>query len=162
MKLELGSGDRPTPGYVHLDIRRDAPDVNLVGDARDLGWLAATTVGPQPIPASCEEIRATHLLEHFSHRETVKILRHWRGYLKPGGRLYIEVPNLTGHIAAWQAGRESDAQLVVYLFGEQDHEHNVHRTMFTAGTLRQALHYAGLIVTRLDDIGLVLIAEAMR
>ena len=166
VKLELGSGDRPTPGFVHLDARPGAPDVDIVCDASRLdeckpAWVNARDEWLNPIKP-CDEIRATHLLEHFSHRDTVELLKHWRSYLKPSGRLYLEVPNLTGHIKQWSAGGSSDSELVVYLFGEQDHEFNQHRTMFSEATLRDSLERAGLIVLDVRDLGLVLCAEAMR
>ncbi len=174
MKLEIGSGDRPTPGFVHLDIRPDAPDVDLIGDATRLtsayivfertGPRTQTRVSPitKPTPGGCEEIRATHVLEHFSHLQTVELLKHWREYLKPSGRLYLEVPNLTGHVNAWRDGDSSDAKFVEYLFGEQDHEFNFHKTMFTEQTLRTSLEQAGLTVISVEDVGLVLCAEAIR
>ncbi len=150
VKLELGSGDRPTPGWTHMDIRPDAPEVDIVGDAQD----------PLPGSSDFEAIRATHLLEHFSHRETVPILMRWRGLLADGGELYLEVPNLTGHIAAWDRNQSSDAQLVEYLFGEQDHEYNFHKTMFTPGTLYKVLRDAGFESIEIQDVGLVLCATA--
>ena len=120
MKLELGSGDRPTPGYVHLDERGDLPDIGIVGDATRLDLAGVD-------PLSCEEIRATHLLEHFSHRQTVDLLKHWRTYLKPGGTLYLEVPDLAGHVAAWRRRESTDEMFVEYLYGRQDYEGNYHR-----------------------------------
>lgn len=154
MKLELGSGDRPTPGYVHLDCRADAPEVDVVGDA-----TALDECGIQP---GFEEIRATHLLEHFSWRQTVTILDHWREFLHPSGLLYVEVPNLIGHVDAWKRGSSSDEQFVEYLFGEQDHEFNYHQTMFTPHTLTRALKDAGFVGMQVSDVGLVLCASAER
>lgn len=148
-RLELGSGDRPTERFVHLDCRPDAPGVDIVGDATDLSALGFYG-----------EIRACHLLEHISHRDTVRVLRHWREHLWPvAGVLHLEVPNLTGHINRWLKDRD-DAQLVWFVFGEQDHEHNFHRTMFTEGSLRMALLDAGYTHIQVRDIGLVLEAEA--
>ena len=163
MRLELGSGDRPTPGFVHLDARPDAPDVDIVGDARNLGsdWLDHAHIDARkPTLGNVEEIRATHLLEHFSHLETIDILKHWRSYLQPGGKLYLEVPNLAGHVEAWRAGRSTDAEFVVYLFGGQEYEGNTHRTMFTEATLRAALKAAGFVWIDVRDVGLVLCANA--
>jgi predicted SAM-dependent methyltransferase len=149
MRLELGSGDRPTDGYVHLDVR---PGADIVDDASTLSTID---------DGSCEEIRAAHLLEHFGHRETLHILRVWWRKLAPGGRLLIEVPDLAGHIRAW--GREQDDEkLVVYLFGEQDYPENTHRTMFTATTLDRALRVAGFRNIDVVSFGLVLAAKAYR
>ncbi len=162
MKLELGSGDRPTPGYVHLDVREDAPDVDIVGDAENLLSVHARSLRRGIRLDSCEEIRATHLLEHFSHQDTVSILKHWRDYLAPGGLLYLEVPNLTAHVNAWKWGQSTDEQFIVYLYGEQDHEHNQHRTAFTQESLRAALEQAGYVDVEMRDVGLVLVGTGRR
>jgi predicted SAM-dependent methyltransferase len=152
MKLELGSGDRPTVGFTHLDIRGSAVGA-IYGDATQPRTWDAT--GP------FEEIRACHLLEHFSHRQTVPILKRWWSELEHDGRLYLEVPNLTGHIDHWHHTRD-DVYLVVALFGEQDHSHNFHKTMFTTRTLLRSLDDSGFVGASVMDIGLVLCAEAWR
>jgi Methyltransferase domain len=167
MRLELGSGDRPTPGYVHLDCRLDAPDVDIVAEADDLGWEWPAGGGHKGrpsslVPGSCEEIRATHLLEHFGHRRTIAVLTHWRSYLIPGGLLHLEVPNLEGHVNAWKWGQSTDAQFVEYLYGEQNHGDNYHKTAFTAESLRTALTDAGYVNIDVRDVGLVLTASARR
>lgn len=155
--LELGSGDRPYEdgrGWTHLDAR-DLEHIEIVDDAATLIKIP---------PASCEEIRAAHLLEHFSHRDTVGILETWRSKLVPGGRLYIEVPDLS-----WQAlaltnlshrkGKTPD-ELTVMIFGEQDYEGNYHKTGFTCGTLVQRFDDAGYERAQCQSIGMVIIAEA--
>jgi len=164
MRLELGSGDRPTHGFVHLDMRPDAPDLQLCGDATNLDQTHRCDGyhGPLPNEARWREIRATHLLEHFSHRRTVEILEHWSSYLKPGGSIYLEVPNLSGHVNAWKWGQSSDEQFVEYLFGEQDHDGNFHKTMFTERTLRDSLERAGFGRIQVRDLGLVFTAKGSR
>lgn len=151
MKLELGSGDRPTDGYTHLDIRPDV-GADIVADA----------TLPKTWPAGMwDEIRATHMLEHFSHRDTVSILKRWRNRLKPGGLLYLEVPNLQGHVDQWR-WKQNDAEFVTYLFGEQDYPENFHKTMFTEKTLKVALVDAGYERVDIGLCNLVLIARAQR
>ena len=152
MRLELGSGERPTVGFTTLDIRAETnPDI--VDDAASLNTI---------LERSCDEIRACHLLEHFSHRDTLHIVRTWVRRLKPDGRLYIEVPNLAGHIRAWNAAQESDDELVVFLYGAQDYPDNQHRTGFTATTLERVLRQAGLHRITVQSYGMVLGAEGYR
>lgn len=160
MKLELGAGDRPMPGYVHNDVR-ELPDIEIVADASQI----QDHVGAR----SCEEIRACHLLEHFSHRDTQRILHRWRNCLQLGGLLHLEVPNLL-----WQAralaldepdpsGRRiSDEEAAVYVYGEQDHDGNYHKNGFTPDSLKRSLHDAGYQRIEVVDVGQVLVAEARR
>lgn len=152
LRLELGSGDRPTEGFTTLDIRDDV-GADRVDDAAVLFSIRDD---------SCEEIRACHLLEHFSWRDTQAVLDVWRRKLTPGGRIHIEVPNLEGHVLAWQATRSTDEQFVEYLYGSQDYPENTHRTAFTARTLHDALMFADFDHIEIHDLGLVLVATARR
>lgn len=104
MKLELGSGMHPTPGFVHLDVNPKAPDVDLVGDVRDLRRVRSVdlleldgsgeVVYDAPIAdGSVEELRAVDVLEHLSYRDTEATLAEWHRVLVPDGRLYVQVPD---------------------------------------------------------------------
>ena len=152
MRLELGSGGRPQAGWTHLDIRPDV-GADIVDDATVLSKIP---------DGSCEAIRAAHILEHFSWRDTDRILQLWRSKLAKGGRLDIEVPNLTGHIRNWRSALSTDSSFIEALYGEQDYEHNYHRTGFTADTLHTALDQAGFSLVFVNDIGCVLIGQARR
>src|SRR5690348_326151 len=96
--LDLGSGYRPYlddgRDWVHSDLR-PGPHIEMIFPAE----CCNEEVGDE----ACDEIRATHLLEHFSYRKTVSVLENWLRSLKRGGMLYIEVPHIFGHIEAWNA-----------------------------------------------------------
>ncbi len=153
MRLELGSGERPTEGFVHLDNRPNLPDLDLIDDASTLELVE---------PGSCDEIRACHLLEHFSHLDTHRILRLWLGRLRPGGELYLEVPNMRGHIEAWYRRGETDEELVHFLYGGQEYPGNFHATGFTPASLDKALRVAGYRNVQVRNFGLALAATGTR
>lgn len=49
-----------------------------------------------PLPdedGTVDEIRASHVLEHFSHTEVVAVLKDWVAKLAPGGLLRVAVPD---------------------------------------------------------------------
>lgn len=155
-RLELGSGFHPTPGFTHLDINPDAPGVDIVGSAWPLN-LPDNSVG---------EIRAVDVLEHLSYWDTPKILADWFRVLRPGGSIYIQVPDaelimewfvntptkllerLPANLpqtpmagAAWRMlGGHHDG---VYVEDDQDFRWNAHYAMFSFGTLMNALLAAG-------------------
>ncbi len=159
MQLELGAGERPTPGYVHLD-ERPLPDIEYVGDATKL-----TTIVP---PESCTTIRAAHLLEHFPHGETVSVLEEWHRALSQDGLLLLEVPNLewqanaiANPVVRGTAGKVTE-DIIEMIFGEQNYEGNYHKTGFTATVLAEKLALAGFEDVVVDDIGMVLLARGRK
>lgn len=91
---------------------------------------------------SVEEMRAEHLLEHFSHKLTSDILTRWYKVLKEGGTLYVEVPNVGYHLQLIMDEARSE-EAITYLFGAQRNEFDYHYTGFTADTLLRHLILAG-------------------
>lgn len=94
-KLEIGSGDNPESGYVHLDIQ-PSTDLDILSDVRKM-----------PIPDNfvTGEIRAVHIMEHFCHPQfaskkmqksigtTLEVLTEAYRILAPGGQFYMVTPD---------------------------------------------------------------------
>ena len=163
MKLELGSGYSPTPGFVHLDANPNAPQVDIVGSATSLD---------QP-DNSVTELRAVDVLEHLSYWDTDRVLAEWARVLRPGGKLYVQVPDaetimhwfatepdrLTERIpkelpqtplagAAWRLlGGHSDG---VQARDGDDWRLNAHYALFSRRSLTDAIEVAGLQIESLD------------
>jgi len=83
MKLELGCGTAPTPGYVHHDRWRHAPHVEVEHDLNVLPW-------PWP-DGSCAEILGLDVFEHLRLMPE-EWLRECHRLLRPGGVLRLRVP----------------------------------------------------------------------
>ena len=128
LRLNLGAGRIHLDGYVDIDIRSG-------GTAYPL---------PQYADNSVDEIIASHVLEHFSHRETAKVLAEWLRVLKPGAPLKIAVPNFDWIHDAYAKGGV-DAPIECYLMGSHDDEHDVHLAVFNPTKLRMLLDRAGFI-----------------
>ena len=77
MKLNLGGGLQKIPGFTTLD-RQTGQEVFPL---------------PAYPDASVDEVRASHILEHFGHREAVDVLKEWVRVLRPGDVLRIAVPD---------------------------------------------------------------------
>lgn len=148
-KLELGAGNRPTPGYIHNDIR-PLEDIEIVCDIREIKDYVEPGWG---------EIRATHVLEHFSPTEGEEIIRDVRELLILGGIFYIEVPNFGWQTRAHANKEITDAQAVYYVFGEQDYPENTHKNGFTDSSLQSILFKCDYLPF-IKDIGQVLICQA--
>lgn len=85
LKLEIGCGTNPQPGYIHLDVRA-LPGVQVVCD-----------FSKEKLPFKDEtfvEIYSSHSIEHVSFRYLPHVLQEWHRVLKPGGRVVIRTPDL--------------------------------------------------------------------
>jgi predicted SAM-dependent methyltransferase len=133
MKLNLGSGDIPLDDYINLDGK--------AGDS--LYPLQVSDTRGADIPeASCSDIRASHVLEHFSHRDASAVLNHWVSRLEPGGLIRIAVPDFQKIVEEYQKGNELDVQ--GYIFGGQLDERDYHRIGFDEELLVDMMINAGL------------------
>jgi hypothetical protein len=126
VRLDIGCGERCTPGFAPVDIAQ--------GQA---AWPLAVA------DASIEEIRASHVLEHFSHREVAAVLADWVRALKPGGRLRVAVPDFETIARAYLAGEPLPVQ--DYVMGGHVDAHDRHGCLFDAEALTEALRAAGLV-----------------
>ena len=124
-KLNLGAGNTEIEGYENIDRK----------------------TGQEVYPLECDdesidEIRASHVLEHFSHRETADVINDWARVLKPGGVLKIAVPDLHAICAAVASGSPINAE--GYLMGGHVDENDHHGATFTMAKLGQLFYDAGL------------------
>jgi len=144
MKLEIGAGEHPTPGFEHLDIRR-LPHIEYVQDARRL-----------PLPdRSVEEIRANDVLEHFPWREIRSVLKEWCRVLVPGGVIYVQCPNSEEICRLFVArDRITDWEKFSYwMFGGQEYPENTHRAGFDMAGLKSVLNECGFEVDKIGGDG---------
>ncbi len=123
IKLNIGAGDTVIEGFTPID--------------RKLGSEAYPLEGY--VDNSVDEIRASHILEHFSRDSVPKVLAEWVRVLKPGGRIRIAVPDLE-----WIASHLGDANAPAYLMGGQSDVDDYHHDVFTDEKLRRLMFQAGL------------------
>ncbi len=130
LKLNIGSGGLDLPGYANIDIKSGRRAWPL--DCQD---------------ESADEIRASHILEHFGHRHTLEVLRHWVSKLRPGGVLKVAVPDFQriskGYLAAREGGEPVNA--LGYLMGGQTDQYDFHKALFDDVALTDLLQRAGLV-----------------
>jgi predicted SAM-dependent methyltransferase len=83
LKLELGSGQRPTPGYLHNDVN-DFPGIDIVGNPWELE-VADGTLG---------EVLALGVIEHLTYRQVQLTLAKIHSALAAGGEFWFDVPDI--------------------------------------------------------------------
>ena len=127
VKLDLGAGEISPPGYVPI--------------GRDHG----SEVFPLRYPdESVDEIRASHVLEHFPYRQLGAVVADWARCLKKGGKLKIAVPDFEQLAKDYLEGRDQPNES--YIMGGQSDANDFHRAMFDRDRLRSMLAGAGLIL----------------
>lgn len=129
-KLNLGSGDWPLDGYDNVDLK----------DGRNAYPLDDYDEG------SCDEIRASHILEHWSHRDTAKVLADWVSKLKEGGILKIAVPDFEEVVRVYLGGEDKPIQAYIHGGHVDDGDH--HGAVFDRAALEEVMRAAGL--TRIE------------
>lgn len=142
MRLIIGAGERLKDGWVHHDIQKN-DGIQIVCDFWELPIYVKNE--------SCEEIEITHVLEHFPLKDTKASFDLLYKMLKPGGKIYIEVPNLTWH-AEQILIDPTDRQIVEYMYGGQLNKYDYHYKGFTPELLREDLLASGFTVEELKPL----------
>lgn len=93
---------------------------------------------------SVDEIYASHILEHFSHKQTQAVLNEWARVLKPGGVMRVAVPDF-GKLAMQYANQSMDEYFEDYILGSHEDENDRHGAIFEEGGLRTLMRRAGLV-----------------
>ena len=125
IKLNLGSGDWQIPGYTAIDRKFGTEVYPLLYEEN-----------------SVDEIRASHVLEHFSGNEVADVVRHWVSKLRTGGVLRIAVPDFKWIAEHYSAGE--NINFPGYIMGGQIDENDYHKTIFDKSILTAVMKYAGL------------------
>jgi predicted SAM-dependent methyltransferase len=116
LRLHLGCGHRYINGYINIDYPPSEHNLapakaDVYADIRSLDFPAR----------SVDEIRLHHVFEHFSRVVALGMLIKWHKWLKIGGKLHIETPDLIGSAktlisnASWQ----TKMGVVRHLAGDQ-------------------------------------------
>lgn len=135
IKLNLGGATNPVEGYENRDIKTGQPAFPLPdGDG------------------TVDEIRASHILEHFPHEQIGTVIREWVRVLKPGGMLKIAVPDFDQIVDRYKAPGDN-GPIQQWIMGGHTDKDDIHHAIFNFPMLNQLLRNAGLwrVETWKDD-----------
>jgi len=127
LKLNLGSGNFDLEGYENIDRDKGT-------EAYPLNYESGTV----------DEIRASHILEHFGKAEVPLVLRNWVDKLRPGGVLKIAVPDFDTIARDYVAQKKHDFPVDAYVLGGQNDKDDFHKSMFNEISLKMYLEAVGL------------------
>jgi hypothetical protein len=129
LKLDLGAGALSPPGFTPM--------------GRDHG----SEIFPLPYAdGTIDEIRASHVLEHFPHRQVEAVLKDWSRALKPGGKLKIAVPDFRKIAEGYLSGVAQPHEY--YTLGAQIDQNDYHKAMFDRDVLRKLFAGVGLVLVQ--------------
>jgi len=138
-KLHIG-GVVQEKGWEVFSIN-EAPYADHVGNAKDLSRFPDNTFS---------EIYASHVLEHFDYNgELLGTLAEWNRVLKPGGALYVSVPDIDVlarlYLDKDRQNIEERFLLMGMMFGGHADENDYHKVGFNEELLSYCLGKAGFI-----------------
>jgi predicted SAM-dependent methyltransferase len=130
---------RPIPGVVQGDVRKlKFPDVSV------------------------DEIAAKDILEHIPWTETEQALGEWSRVLKPGGKIYVQCPDI-GAICQKYVEQSEDwvkfndwpnwKKFSFWMFGRHDNWGGEHHAGFDIPGLKMLLEQAGFVVESIGNDG---------
>lgn len=135
-RLHLG-GTKRKDGWEVFNVQA-GDHVDHIGDALDLTRFANDTF--------CE-LYAAHILEHFGYRHKLLVALHeWFRVVKPGGKIYISVPNLDvlAEMLLDKSITFSERFRVMrMMFGGQNNEYDFHYVGLNQDFLKHYLAQAG-------------------
>jgi predicted SAM-dependent methyltransferase len=147
-KLHIG-GIQKYPGWEVLNIMPGS-HVDHLCDARDLSQFPDN---------SFIYLYASHVLEHFDYSgELSLVLKEWCRVLKPGGRIYISVPDLDTlsnlYLQKEHLTLEERFFLMRMMFGGHCNQFDYHLVGLNLDFLTIFLQQAGFIaIQRVDNLG---------
>ena len=119
IKLNVGAGEDCLGEYINIDIR-NLEEIDIISDLSkcNLPFL----------PKSVDEIKAIDVIEHFSHKTSIKVLKYLISLLKKGGLIFIQCPDV---LKLYEILKDNPRELIRRLYGDQDYPENTHKTGFT-------------------------------
>lgn len=147
IRLHIG-GEIAQDGWMNLNTV-PGEFVDFVGDVSDLSGFAEE---------SCQEIYASHVLEHVPQGQIIETLRGLHRILAPGGKLYLSVPDM--EVLTWLFNRPDFDKhhrlwIMRLLFGSQTDPHDFHFIGLTFEFMVDYLSLAGFSsVEQVESFGL--------
>lgn len=118
LRLHLGCGENYLEGYINIDYPQSEHTVQGRAVA-DLYADITTLIFPEQ---SVDEIRLHHVFEHFNRAHALALLIRWHQWLKIGGKLHIETPDIIGcsHAIASDTSYKIKQAVIRHLFGSHE------------------------------------------
>jgi predicted SAM-dependent methyltransferase len=132
--LHIGCGQKNSPEFINVDARPLA-HVHIATD--DITSLEDFDSGTVDLVYMC------HILEHVKECDLRRVLSEMKRVLKVGGVLRLSVPDFDRLLEVYDASGKDINAISKQLMGGQDHEYNVHYSVFNHRRLTELLREVG-------------------
>ncbi|MBK4728693.1 methyltransferase domain-containing protein [Oxynema sp. CENA135] len=133
INLHLGCGKIDLPNFINID-GLPGKHIHYIRSLDDLRPFKDNTI---------DLVYASHCLEHFSHKQTSRILAEWFRVLKNDGILRISVPDFELLLNIYRENENNLNTILDPLMGGQDYKFNFHMTAFNYSSLELLLKKSG-------------------
>jgi predicted SAM-dependent methyltransferase len=129
--LHIGCGALHDKRFINIDIQ-PYRTIHHLSDGKSLGLS----------PSTVDVIYASHVLEHFSHREIHAVLSEWYQVLKPLGQIFISVPDFSKLLSIYNEENNLES-IRTFLMGSQGNPFDFHKNVFDRPSLTSLLEQIG-------------------
>jgi predicted SAM-dependent methyltransferase len=163
IRLHFGCGQTHFKGYINIDFppshhtAQQTVKADIFGDITQLKFPAN----------SIDEIRSHHLFEHFDRPTALALLSKWHEWLKIGGKIVIETPDLEKCVAIVNNNLYSYTQKQItlrHLFGSHEASWAYHYDGWYEEKFRHTLSQFGfeqINITKIVNPGWELVPNVM-
>lgn len=149
MKIHLGCGSRHFDGYLNIDFppsKHTIQKKNMADLYADITYLSFQQ-------NSIDEIRLHHVFEHFKRPVACALIVSWHSWLKKGGIIRIEVPDLKKMASFMASPLSSMKQKLVaerHIFGSQEADWGIHFEGYSPQLLKFLLATLGFKIIKIN------------
>lgn len=141
LNLHLGCGQKVFEGYINIDYPSE--NHSVMSDIQADIFTDILTM--QCSPGTVSEIRLHHVFEHFNRVTALAQLYRWSHWLKDGGRLIIETPDLEGMAKTFLKTRDHSIRMGIarHIAGDQSSPWGYHLEHWWPQRYRETLTQIG-------------------
>ena len=150
IKLHLGCGQIYFDGYLNIDYPLSEHTVQVSSVADLYSDITKLKYRKDEI----SEIRLHHVFEHFRRQQAAALIAIWAFWIHPGGRLYIEVPDLRKMakiLSSSFTGMKARAVAERHLYGSHEAHWAAHYEAYDSKIMKVLLQTFGFNVTKIKD-----------
>lgn len=144
LRLHLGCGQNHFDGYINIDYPPSEHNIirvkaDIYADIKSLDFPSE----------SVDEIRLHHVFEHFNRGNALALLVRWHEWLKVGGKLHIETPDVLGSakMLASNVSYKIKQGILRHIFGSHEADWAYHYDGWYEDKFRRILSSLGFEVT---------------